>query len=127
VLYRAFPVSFDRGTAMNGLDQFKQIFTRGRRSGQKAIDRDSLPTPLRYLNERGLFKGNHRGQWVAIRCPVHKAGAEDHPSMRVSVADGHFRCMACNAKGGDVVALHRLITGVGFLDAVRDLGGRFRD
>ena len=30
-------------------------------------------------------------------------------------------------KGGDIVALHRLISGLGFIAAVRDLGGRFHD
>lgn len=112
---------------MNGFDQFRRIFQRNYRPGHLSIDRGSLPTPLQYLGERGLHKGKQRGQWVAISCPVHKQGAEDHPSMRVSVADGHFRCMACGAKGGDIVALHRLITGLGFVDAVRDLGGRFHD
>lgn len=112
---------------MNGLEQFKRLFTRNHRPGQNVLDRGSLPTPLQYLSERGLHKGKHRGQWIPICCPAHKAGAEDHPSMRVSAVDGHFKCMACGAKGGDVVALHRLISGLGFRDAVKDLGGRFHD
>lgn len=112
---------------MNGLDQFRQIFQRNTQPGLKGLDRGSLPTPLQYLTERGLHKGKQRGLWVAICCPAHKAGAEDHPSMRVSVADGHFKCMACGAKGGDLVTLHRLITGLGFREAVRDMGGRFHD
>lgn len=96
-------------------------------SNRKAIDRASLPSPLHYLTGRGLLKGKTRGEWISIRCPVHKAGAEDNPSLRVSLADGHFKCMACGASGGDLIALHRLITGLGFLDAVRDLGGRFHE
>ena len=68
-----------------------------------------------------------RGNWTAIRCPAHKGGDETHPSMRVSLADGHFKCHACGAKGGDVIALHRLITGMGFRDAVHNIGGRFHD
>jgi len=47
--------------------------------------------------------------------------------MRVSLRDGHFRCHACGAKGGDIIALHRLVTGLGFRDAVRDFGGRFHE
>jgi len=113
--------------AMGGLDQFNRIFQRSYPSGQRGLDRGSLPTPLQYLGERDLLKGRQRGQWTSICCPVHKGGAEDHPSMRVNVADGHFKCMACGAKGGDLVALHRLITGMGFRDAVRDMGGRFHD
>lgn len=108
---------------MNGLQAFNRLFQRPDRGGN--IDRESLPTPLQYLAGRHLLQGKPRGGWASIRCPVHKGGGEQHPSMRVSVADGHFRCMACGAKGGDVVALHRLITGLGFRDAVADLGGRF--
>lgn len=113
--------------AGNGLAQFKRIFQRSNPPRDKRLDRGSLPTPLHYLTERGLHKGKQRGQWVTIRCPAHKSGAEDHPSMRVSVFDGHFKCHACGAKGGDLVALHRLITGLGFRDAVRDMEGRFHD
>jgi hypothetical protein len=109
----------------SGLDQYTRLFFG--KSNRVSIDRGSFPTPLQYLTERGLHQGKQRGQWIAICCPAHKAGAEGHPSMRVSVADGHFKCMACGAKGGDLIALHRLITGLGFLDAVRDLGGRFHD
>lgn len=112
---------------MSGLEQFKRIFTGNHRPGQSSLDRGSLPTPLHYLHERGLLKGKQRGQWISICCPAHKSGAEDHPSMRVHVTIGHFRCMACGAKGGDIVALHRLITGMGFRQAVSDIGGRFND
>jgi DNA primase len=62
-----------------------------------------------------------------MRCPVHKGGEEQHKSMLVSLVDGHFKCLACGVKGGDIIALHRLVTGLGFRDAVRDLGGRFHD
>lgn len=92
---------------------------------RRSLDRRSLPTPSQYLTERGLLKGKARGEWAAIICPSHKGGAEKTPSLNVSVIDGHFRCHACGVKGGDIVALHRLITGMGFVEAVRDLGGRF--
>ena len=107
---------------MNGLAQYDKLFGRGR-----TLDRTSLPTPNQYLTERGLLKRRPRAEWAAIICPVHKGGAEKTPSLSVSMIDGHFRCMACGASGGDLVALHRLITGAGFLEAVRDLGGRFHD
>jgi DNA primase len=56
--------------------------------------------------------------------PGTQGGRRAHPSLRVSLADGHFRCMTCGAKGGDIIALHRLLTGCGFVQAVRELGGR---
>jgi DNA primase len=66
-------------------------------------------------------------EWAAIRCPVHKGGGEQTPSLNVSLIDGHFRCHACGVKGGDIISLHRLITGMGFIEAVRDLGVRFHE
>jgi hypothetical protein len=87
-----------------------------------AFRRDALPPPLAYLHSKGLLLGKPRAEWAQIRCPIHKGGSESHPSLRVSLVDGHFRCMACGAKGGDVLALHRLLTGVSFRQAARELG-----
>jgi hypothetical protein len=110
-----------------GLHQYQSIFSRAQNTTRRTLDRQSLPTPFQYLTERGLLKNKVRGEWASICCPVHKGGAENNPSLRVSQVDGHFSCMACGVKGGDIIALHRLITGKGFIDAVRDLGGRFHD
>ena len=109
----------------NGLQQYKRIFANDRNTGRKTLDRDSLPTPAQYLSHRGLSKRKPRGEWVAITCPVHAGGNERTPSMRVNLIHGHFKCMACGEKGGDVIALHRLITGASFMAAVLDLGGKF--
>lgn len=93
----------------------------------RKLDRQSLPKPPVYLAKQGLLKGKAWGSWANIRCPVHKGGAERNPSLRVNLADGHFRCMACGITGGDILALHRLMTGLSFLDAVRDIGGCFHE
>jgi DNA-directed RNA polymerase subunit RPC12/RpoP len=82
----------------------------GRQQAFGSLDRGSLPAPARYLSERGLLPGKRNREWVLIRCPSHKGGDERKPSLGVSLVDGHFRCHACGAKGGDVVGLHRLIT-----------------
>lgn len=88
------------------------------------IDRDTLPAPLNYFKSRELLKGAVRGEWVSITCPAHAGGAEKHPSLRVNLVDGHFACMACGVRGGDLIALHRLIAGVSFPQALADLGVR---
>jgi DNA primase len=93
----------------------------------RTLDRRTLPTPLEYLAHAGLRLGTRSGRWVSVRCPVHKGGAEANPSMSVNLDDGHYRCFTCGVKGGDVIALHRLITGLGFCEAVAELGGRFND
>ena len=110
-----------------GLDLYHRIFTSKTGSARRSLDHGSLPTSLQYLTERGLLKGKARGEWAAITCPSHKGGAEKNPSLNVSMIDGHFRCHACGVKGGDIVALPRLITGMGFVEAVRDLGGQFHE
>ena len=111
-----------RGT---GLHLYQRIFLNKPGVARKRLDHESLPTPSQYLTERGLLKSNPRGEWAAITCPAHKGGTEKKPSLRVSQIDGHYCCHACGEKGGDIVALHRLFTGMGFIEAVSDLGGRF--
>lgn len=113
----------------SGLRLIREILPGALRhiTGKRLLDRQSLPNPQQYLTERELLKLKPRGEWASICCPSHNGGAEKNPSLRVSLTDGHFRCMACGASGGDLIALHRLITGVGFLEAVRALGGRFHD
>ena len=117
----------------SGLDHYRRLF--GDQGKQRfgdmpqrgKLDRSSLPTPLSYLTAHCLLVGKPRGEWAQIRCPVHKGGDEQNPSLGVSLVDGHFRCHACGVKGGDIVALHMLATGKRFPDAVRDLGGRLHD
>ena len=94
----------------NGLHQYRRLFGRERRG--RTLDRASLPAPIQYLAQHGLLGRKPRGEWANVCCPSHKGGAEKNPSLRVNLVDGHFCCMACGAKGGDLVALHRLITGV---------------
>jgi len=59
------------------------------------------------------------GEWKNAVCPFHN---DTHPSLRVRLDTGGFRCMVCGAHGGDVLAYHRLITGLPFIQAAQDLG-----
>ena len=110
---------------LSGLDHYRRLFGCSQRRSE--LDRASLPPPVEYLSRQGLLPAKAQGQWASIRCPAHKSGAETHPSLRVSLAEGHFHCHACGAKGGDIIALHRLVTGLGFREAVHSLGGRFHE
>lgn len=112
---------------MDGLHLYRQLFANRSHNDRKRLDRRSLPSPLQYLSAHGLLKRKPRGEWAAIVCPAHKDGTEKNPSLRVSLIDGHYKCMACGERGGDIVALHRMLTGRGFIEAVHDLGGRFHD
>jgi hypothetical protein len=42
--------------------------------------------------------------------------------MRVNIQTGSFRCMACGASGGDVLAYEMQLTGGEFVDAAKSLG-----
>ncbi len=80
--------------------------------------RDMLPAPVQYFRDQGI-KLIGGGEWRTAICPFH---ADSRPSLRVNIVSGGFRCMACDAHGGDVLAFHRMRHGLGFVDAARQLG-----
>jgi len=82
------------------------------------FERDRLPDPLGYFEASGL-RLIGRGRWRSALCPFH----DDHnPSLRLNAETGAYRCMACAAKGGDVLAFHRARHGLSFAQAAQDLG-----
>ena len=82
------------------------------------FDRNLLPNPIKYYSEQGL-KLTGDGEWRKALCPFHK---ETRPSLGVRLESGSFRCMACGASGGDVLAFHMLRYGMGFMEAAKSLG-----
>jgi len=86
--------------------------------GRFAFKRDRLPAPAHYYREEGL-KLTGRGQWKNAVCPFHE---DRHPSLRVHMERGAFKCMTCGAKGGDVLAFHMQRHGLAFHDAAKALG-----
>lgn len=85
----------------------------------KSFDFSRLPAPLRYYMEHEGFTLSGSGEWRSSICPFHN---DRRPSLRVNVETGAFRCMACNVKGGSVIAFHRARHGLSFMQAARDLG-----
>jgi CHC2 zinc finger len=57
--------------------------------------------------------------WAQVRCVFHEDG---HASLSIHRQRGAFRCFACNARGGDVLAFEILRSGVDFKSAARALG-----
>ena len=82
------------------------------------FDKHRLPTPAAYFDLFGPPLTG-RGTWRDAVCPFHK---DTRPSLRVNVDRGHWRCMACGARGGDVLAFHMQRTGQRFAEAARELG-----
>lgn len=92
--------------------------TRGDTLKPFGFKRALLPNPAEYFKAQGL-KLTGGGEWKSGICPFHQ---DSHPSLRVRLDTGAFRCMVCGAHGGDVLAFHRLITGLPFVRAAKDLG-----
>ena len=83
------------------------------------FDRAAMPDPVAYYAERASLRLIGRGRWRSAVCPFHD---DTRPSLRVNAETGAYRCMVCNAKGGDVLAFHRARHGLSFQQAARDLG-----
>ena len=95
--------------------------TRAALLSQKPLgyfDRDRLPDPADYYaRELGALKGGKA--WKTALCPFH----DDHsPSLSVKLETGAYRCHACGAGGGDLLAFHMARHGLGFKDACKSLG-----
>lgn len=97
--------------------------TASRRKTQVKLDVGKLVPPALALELLGI-RHRRSGQRLECYCPFHKNGTERSPSLMVNAHDGHFRCFTCGAKGGDVVALHRIATGSSFREAVEAMEAR---
>ena len=81
------------------------------------FERDRLPDAVSYFENEGLtLRGP--GKWKTTRCNFH----DGSDSMRVNTTSGAWVCMACGAKGGDVLAYEMQATGTEFVQAAKELG-----
>ena len=83
-----------------------------------AFNRERLPRPEDYYASEGV-RLLGAGGWRSALCPFHN---DTKPSLRVFLETGAFRCMACGAHGGDVLAFHMQRHGLRFIDAAKTLG-----
>ena len=81
------------------------------------FERDRLPDPQSYFESEGLKLGRGK-KWVTTACTFHQGS----DSMRINLHSGAWVCMACNAKGGDVLAYHMAAHGMEFIEAAKELG-----
>jgi putative DNA primase/helicase len=71
----------------------------------------------------GKFGKPSPGSWCAWLglCPFHddrRAG-----SVSINLVSGAFKCFACGAAAGDVLAFHAHLRGLDFKNVLADLGG----
>jgi hypothetical protein len=87
-----------------------------------SFNRDNLPDPTSYFEGVELsLRGP--GKWKTTRCEFH----DGSDSMRVNTTSGAWVCMACGAKGGDVLAYEMQSTGAEFIQAAKALGAWIDD
>lgn len=83
------------------------------------FDRYRLPPVADYYQPIfGDLRFNARG-WAQVRCVFHEDG---HASLSIHRERGAFRCFACDARGGDMLAFEMLRSGADFKSAARALG-----
>ena len=83
-----------------------------------AFNRERLPIAHVYYAQEGIeLRG--AGEWRDALCPFHD---DRRPSLRVKHDSGAFRCMACGARGSDVLAFHMWRHGVDVIQAAKALG-----
>lgn len=90
--------------------------TRGKVAGR--FSRRALPDTQTYYQSQNIqLKGT--GQWRDAICPFH---VDSKPSLRINIERGAYRCMACGAHGGDVLAFHMHLYSMPFVAACKALG-----
>jgi DNA primase len=83
------------------------------------FDRNRLPTAVGYYEPIiGRLRFNSSG-WAQARCVFHE---DRHASLSIHRERGAFRCFACGARGGDVLAFEMLRSDMDFKSAARALG-----
>lgn len=83
------------------------------------FNRANLPAPLNYYVVIEKMKLTGAGEWRTSLCPFH---GDKTPSLRINIQTGGYRCMACGAKGRDVLAFHMQRHSLPFVDACKALG-----
>ena len=86
------------------------------------FSKDRLPDAQSYFESEDVPLVGP-GRWKTGPCHFH--GGSD--SLRVNTQSGGWCCMACDVKGGDVLAYHMQMHGMEFVEAARALGAYVDD
>jgi hypothetical protein len=106
------------GSQMSFFKQSSHSTSPKHSRGTSGFNRDLLPSVQAYFEREGMSLKGY-GVWRNALCPFH---ADSTPSLRVHIHSGGFRCMVCDARGGDVLALHMARFGLSFKVAAMQLG-----
>ena len=73
---------------------------------------------IKYYESHGLVITG-TGKWRKALCPFHQ---EKQPSLGINTETGGYSCLACGARGGDILSFHMHKHGMGFIQAAKELG-----
>ncbi len=83
--------------------------------------RSGLPQPQDYYQSQfPVLKAGTR-LWVSVHCCFHR---DTHPSLRINLNSGIFRCFGCGVHGNSIIAFHCQRYDLSFKDAVVALEDR---
>jgi hypothetical protein len=93
---------------------------------KRQFDRSRLPLPVNYYTQQfpELKHKSLKSDWINVLCCFHN---DTKPSLGIHLVSGGFYCFACQAKGGDVLAFHRLRYQLNFVEAVDLLGAWYEN
>lgn len=90
---------------------------------QDRFKKENLPLPIDVLRWLGItVSKTNNSEYLSIFCPFHKNGQENTPSLNIHKGRGNYRCHACGAKGGDILAFYMSVKRKDFIQAAKDLG-----
>ena len=90
--------------------------TQGKFS-RKALQKSSAEI-INYYESQNIIT-NGKGKWLKALCPFHQ---DTQPSLGINTETGGYNCLACGARGGDILAFHMHKHGLGFIQAAKELG-----
>lgn len=102
-----------------GFNDSNQRLNSTRKRFSRQFNRALLPTPADYYSKQ-FPKFKIKSEWVNVNCCFHSPDSE--PSLSLNMVDGHFKCHACDAKGGNVLDFHLLRYKVCFVEAINFFG-----
>jgi len=94
-------------------------FSGQRTANRFGLNRSLLPPALEYYRDHSGMKLTGTTEWRTALCPFHD---DTQPSLRINTRSGGFKCMVCEAKGGDVIAFHMQRHSLPFIEACKALG-----
>ena len=73
---------------------------------------------INYYESQNIIT-NGKGKWIKALCPFHQ---DTQPSLGINTETGGYNCLACGARGGDILAFHMHYYSMPFVEACKALG-----